>query len=108
MGIIEEIPVKNGLIYPFPDPEKDFVIERKPIKSEKFYRRKNQEIVDAAWRVLITNKQSLSDEDFINSYLDYFENSGKTIPVKKSKGVDRGINSVIDLFYDIFRPPFCY
>jgi len=108
MGIIEEIPVKNNLIYLSSDPEKDFFIERKPIKSEKFYRRKNQEIIDAATRILITHKQSLPDEEFINSYLDYSENYKDDILEKKIKTIDEGINSAIDFLLDIFRPPFCY
>ena len=108
MGIIEEVPVKNGLIYPFPNPKMDYVIQRKRVKSEKFYRRKNQEILNEASRVLIAHKHSLSDENLINSYLDYLECWGNIIPVKKLKSIDYRINTVIESVSDIFRPPFCY
>ena len=108
MGIIEEVPVKNGLIYPFPNPKMDYVIQRKRVKSEKFYRRKNQEILNEASRVLIAHKHSLSDENLINSYLDYLECWGNIIPVKKLKSIDYRINTVIESISDIFRPPFCY
>jgi len=108
MGIIEEVPARNGLIIPFPNQKEDFVIHRKPVKSEKFYRRKNHHIFNALCRVLISNKQSLPDEDLIDSYLNYLENVGKTIPVTKLKSIDDGINSAIDFFSDIFKLPFCY
>ena len=38
MGIIEEAPVENGIIYPFPDPKNRWIISKKPQGMEIYYR----------------------------------------------------------------------
>ena len=108
MGIIEEATVENNLIYLPAKIEKDVFMQRKPIKSEKFYRRKNQDIIDQALRILITHKQSLQEKDLINSYMHYSKNNKDPLTSKKLKTFDESINSVIDFMQDIFRLPFCF
>ena len=55
----QEIPVINGRIYPLPNGDR--YIECKPVRSEKFYRRKNQEVVDLLYKLLIAYKSSFDN-----------------------------------------------
>jgi len=102
MGFIEEAPVKNGIVYPYKIGLK--VMHRKPIGSEKFYRRKNQEIIDATYRVLITHKHSLFNENIVDSYIDYLKEIDLT--KKDLRSIDYYINSVINSFLEFMKPPF--
>jgi len=108
MGIIEKAPVKNGLIYPFKNNRR--IIIRKPVKSEKFYRRTSQEYADLTYKILITHKSSLINKNLIGYYLDMY-NTVKSNPysfnVKKIKKMGDAMNSVIDVFNSFFPPPFC-
>ena len=71
MGIIEEAPGRDGHVYPYKNPKT--YMERKPVGREIFYRRKNQEIINETYRILITHKHSMLDEKLIDSYIDYLE-----------------------------------
>ena len=118
IGIIEEAPVENGKIYPLKNLKnpilKDCVIELKPLKGEKFYRRKNQEFINAVYRVLIAYKHGLSDENLIDMYLEWRDESRKKwneearrIKLQKLRGSDEdGINSILDFILEFFKPPF--
>ena len=110
MEIIEESLVINGRIYPFPNGVR--YIERNPIRSEKFYRRKNQQVVNSFFKLLIVHKSSLDNEALIDAFIDCWmayraERKSNTTPVKKYKKLDDQIENVAYLFYDYFRPPFC-
>ena len=101
MGIIEEAEYSNGFVYPFRG-----VIERKAVGSEKFYRRKNAEITEIIYRLLVTYRYTLFDGDLIDYYIDYYRAvKGDSYPVGKS--VESCFNSVIDWINEAFRPPFC-
>ncbi len=108
LEIIEEIPVVNGRIYPLPND--DCYIERKPVRSEKFYRRKNQEVADSLYKLLIAHKSSFDNENIIDVPIDIwttYEAERDPVTVKKYKKLDDQINSVADLINNFFRPPFC-
>lgn len=108
LEIIEEIPVVNGRIYPLPND--DCYIERKPVRSEKFYRRKNQEVADSLYKLLIAHKSSFDNENIIDVLIDIwttYEAERDPVTVKKYKKLDDQINSVADLINNFFRPPFC-
>ena len=84
MGIIEEAPVHNGLVYAFKNSA--YSVERRPVGREIFYRRKNQEIINATYRVLIAHKHSLPDEKYIDSFIDYLDEANKFSEDIKNKG----------------------
>jgi len=105
VGLIEEVRVENGIIYPFPN-NQDINIKYKPVTSEKFYRRKNTDILHKTYRVLITHKNSLFDEILINSYIDILKH-GNSLRNDLNR-VDDQINSAYDFFSYFFRPPFAY
>jgi hypothetical protein len=108
MEIIEEIQVVNGRIYPFPNQTR--YIERKPHKSEKFYRRKNQEVVNSFFRLLLAHKSSLDNEDIIDIFIEIWKNykavSGPE-RIKKFIKIDDQIDNIATMLNDYFRPPFC-
>ena len=86
MEIIEESLVINGRIYPFPNGVR--YIERNPIRSEKFYRRKNQQVVNSFFKLLIVHKSSLDNEALIDAFIDCWivykeDRKGNTTPRKK-------------------------
>ena len=108
MDIIEEATVRDDRVYPFPNPENPVYIKRKPVGTEKFYRRKNQRILEATYRVLITHKHSLPDEKYIDAYIDYLKG---IMELKKMSNENRtkkmsDDRSFIESFLDIFKPPF--
>jgi predicted DNA-binding transcriptional regulator len=118
MGIFEEAPIKNGKIYPFKGPKHSHIyIKRKPIGTEKIYRQKTSEIINDIYRVLITHKSSLTDDDIINSYITYlnevellekeYEDKGVKIPAKYPD-FNKRLASVLDFFEEFFRPPIAY
>jgi len=103
MEIIEEARVKDGKIYPYNDNRE---MLRKPVGTEKFYKRKNQEIIDATYRLLITNKHSLFNEEIIDSYAWYLEDMEEKKAPQRFKPIDKYISSSIDFILNIFKPPF--
>jgi len=108
LEIIEEIPVVNGRIYPFPNGDR--YIEYNPVRSEKFYRRKNQEVANSVYKLLIAYKSSFDNEDIIDVLIDIwttYEAERDPVTVKKYKKLDDQIDSVADLLNTFFRPPFC-
>lgn len=108
MEIIEEIPVVNGRIYPFPKESR--YIERKPHKSEKFYRRKNQQVVDTFFRLMLAHKSSLKNQEIIDILIDIWQTykaARGSDPIEKFVKIDDQINNIVGLLYDYFRPPFC-
>jgi len=114
MDILEEATIKQGKIFPYKHEEKEGVFfKRKPIGREIIYIRKNQEIIDDAWRIIITYKDTLPNKELIDTYIEYYEiwkqynislkESGIKLP--RNRGKD-------DKFYDklieLFKPPFAY
>jgi len=124
MGIIEEATTHKGRVYPIPN-KKTFYIIQKPMKSEKFYRRKNQKIIELAWKVMIAHKDKLKDSHLIETYIEYILRLGYKGINKKGERIidyknrtpknnivtmrkmDYHINWAIDIISDTFRPPFC-
>ena len=123
MGIIEEAATYKGRVYPIPN-KKTFYIIQKPMKSEKFYRRKNQKIIELAWKVLIAHKDKLKDSHLIEAYIDYILSIGykgvnkkgervyqpKRKPdnnVVRMRKIDYHFDGIIGILSDTFRPPFC-
>ena len=107
MGIIEEANVVDGVIRP--NEACPRIIERKTVSSEKIYRRKNWEINDKIFSMLIANKFDFNDKDIIKSYIDILKNIksfGTDEPTKILK-VDSYFDNIIGFFEDSFRPPFC-
>jgi hypothetical protein len=105
MGMIEEAPRDSKYVYPFPN-RNDYTLRYKPVSSEKFYRRKNQELLINTYRVLITHKHSFFDGNFIDAYMDILKYGN---PIKKNLlSFDDQIGSVIEYFSDVFKPPFSY
>jgi DNA-binding transcriptional ArsR family regulator len=108
MEVIEEIPVVDGRIYPLP--KGTCYIERKPIKSEKFYRRKNVDVVRSFYKLLIAHKANLDNKALIDTFLDSYriiriEYNSK--PVKNLKKLDDLVDNALNVVNDIFHPPFC-
>jgi DNA-binding MarR family transcriptional regulator len=124
MGIIEEAPVENGIIYPYPNPGTK-VISKTPRGREIFYRRKNQEIFAAVGRIMIAHKDSLDDAQYIDEFFSYFrslvdwglyskkvkkdiakkvvEKDGKKVTLLKLPSEE----DFYDFVYELFKPPFC-
>jgi DNA-binding transcriptional ArsR family regulator len=127
MGIIEEAPVEDGIIYAYPiKPDEINRVMKKPIRGrEIFYRRKNQKLFMAVGRVMIAHKDSLADTKYIDEYfsfLDAFINLGlnwrsirkdvkRTIIKKDGRKVAffklPSEEEFFDTFSEMFRPPFC-
>ena len=103
LGIIEEAPVNNGVI----NPNVNHDLSCKPIGREIFYRRKNQEIINTVYRILIKYKNNLPNKKIINSYISYLnEFEDVTVP-KKIVSVDEKFNTISDMLQDFFKPFFC-
>lgn len=108
LGIIEEVPVENGQIQPFI--KKDKVIRRKPTSSEKFYRRKSGDVINLVYKLLVTSKYSLFDEDIVDSFIfiqKYVEKQKDHADKKIIKNINDQIDSVVDWFQSFFPPYFC-
>jgi len=108
LEIIEENPVVNGRIYPLPN--SDRYIEHKPVRSEKFYRRKNQEVADSVYKLLIAYKSSFDKENITDILINLWTNykaEPNPVTIKKYRKLDDQIDSVADFLNSFFRPPFC-
>jgi len=114
LGIFEEAPIKKDKVFPYKrENNKDISIKRKPIGREIIYIRKNQEIIDDAYRLLITYKDSLPNKELIDTYIafydgwlyfdDFLKKFGLKLPKKRMSE-----NELYDLLLNIFRPPFAY
>jgi len=123
MGLIEEATTYKDRVYPIPNKKTVYVVH-KPIRSEKFYRRKNQKIIELAWRVLIAHKDSLKDSHLIEAYIDFLVHSGYTginekgerVYTKKGRPkyapqegqrIKDVVDRSVDVFFDLFGLPFC-
>jgi DNA-binding transcriptional ArsR family regulator len=125
MGIIEEAPVGNGMVYPYPNPKPPIGVSGTPRCSEIFYRRKNREIFGAIARMMTAHKDSLADAQYINEYYSYLrdandlgldfknirKNAEEKVIVKDGKKVTYikfpSLEDFCDLYLEFFRPPFC-
>jgi len=110
VGIIEEATVENGLIHPFVNPRRlNVAVECRPIGREKFYKMKNQEVIQTAYKLLISHKHSFFDEKLIDLYIYYVKDNKKNRnnPPKVSPNVQSQFENVIGVFNSIFKPPFC-
>jgi DNA-binding transcriptional ArsR family regulator len=108
LGIIEEVTSVNGRIYPIPDHEK--YLERKAIKSEKFYRRKNTKDSYSIYKLLICHKSSFNNQQIVNYCIDSWElykTRRHLLKGNKLLILDDQIDSVADTFKSLFPPPFC-
>jgi len=108
MGLLEEAPVMGDKIYAYTN-NIDRPIKRKPIKSEKFYKRTTQEVANSTYKLIITHKSKLFDEKIIDSFIDYYDECEKK-PKKRTNPVcttDTQIDELADCFYLIFPPHFC-
>ena len=109
IGIIEEATVCEGKIYPFPKRKKphwsNFFIDRKRAGREVVYKPKDLRIAQITYRILITHKHSLPDEDIIDSLFDLCNDGSGKMP-KKLKSVDSQYDFIINTLKDILKPPF--
>jgi len=108
MDLLEEVESKNGRIYPLPNLKR--YIERKPIRSEKFYRRKNNQDSYIIFKLIISHNSSFKNKEIIDYFIESWEVYGQEGPfVKENKHVklDEQIDSVIDVFSSLFPPCFC-
>lgn len=111
-GVIEKAPANDDGIAPFPNPKTPTYIDKKPIGREIFYRRKNQQIINDAYRVLITHKDSLPNKELIDTYIDYsgllqdYKRGWKLDP-KKSVSVNDQFENIMNYVLELFKPPFC-
>jgi len=107
-GIIEKAPVKNGKIYPLQNSKK--MIKHEPVGREIFYRRKNQEIINIAYKLIITNKNNLPNTKFVDAYLDFLDELKNNQSSEKSielNTFDKAVDSIANLFYNFFPNPIC-
>ena len=125
MGIIEEAPMENGIIYTHPTPKYPRIIDRKPQGREIFYRRKNQKTFMAIGRIMIAHKDSLADRQYIDEIFSYYrtlidiginkknrlKNAEKKVIEKDGKKVAYfkllSEEDLYNVFFEIFKPPFC-
>ena len=108
MDIIEEVKSVDGRIYPIPGGKK--YIERKPIRSEKFYKRKNTKDSFIIYKLLIAHKFNSNTQKIIDYYIDsykYHEKNKDFFKGKKILRMDSQINNFANLLDIYFRPPFC-
>lgn len=122
LGIIEEADIRNDVVYAYPNPNdkdfKDCIVDRKPKKSEKIYIRKNQDIINIAYKILIRHRHSLKTTRYIDYYLVYYgkveeyisnkKSLNKDLPIfKKIRSLDEALDNAIEVGYFLLRPPFC-
>ena len=114
LGIFQETIIDDGRVYPFTKEESlDISFKRKKIGREVIYIRKNQEIINDSYRLLITYKDSMPNKDLIDTYIEYYDgvlnfrcflkNLGLT-PGKKRLSTDE----MFDLILEFIKPPFAY
>jgi len=122
--ILVEDPVENGIIHLHPGETRRIMI-RKPKGREIFYRYKNLQTILTIRKIMIANKNSLEDSQYIDEFFSMIKslsdegfflkhsiNQVKRRVIKKNgkkvtyKVVPEG-KDFYDHFLDIFRPPFC-
>jgi len=110
MGFLEEAPYKNGKLYPFPG--ENYHYDRKPVTSEKFYRRTNQDLLVETYRIMIKYKDTLPDKELIEIYekqwdeiQKYHKESGKSNTDNNLHGNDR-LDVFLNIIKEIFPPPY--
>jgi DNA-binding MarR family transcriptional regulator len=125
-GIIEEAPMENGITYPYPSPKVPRFMNKTPRGREIFYRCKNQQMFMAIGRIMTAHKNSLADPQHIEEFLSFLKslysdwelNREYILKNAEKKVIEKNGKKVIhfkkpseeefyDIFYEIFRPPFC-
>jgi len=102
VGIIEQVPIDNGIIYKNSLPH---IIKRPQISSEKIY------VLTDPWMIydlLIKHKENLPEKEIVTGIIEYVEfHISDGIP-KQIQNREETINSVVKAFRGVFFPPsFC-
>lgn len=101
MDIIEEVPIKDGIIIRWNNPK--YFYERKLRKGEKIYRIKSIETQIDIFNMFIVYKNSLYHKNLIDSVLtiiDHFLESPKVIKT------DVVFEMIFKYFFDVFPHPY--
>jgi len=126
MDIIEKAPMEEDMVYPFSDPNRAIIIERKPVGREFFYRLKTETgSLILTYKIMIAHKDSLADKELIQEFIEYYNNlkklgvAGKELKKYDNKKIIQkdgerksyvkinNIDSVCDLINDFLKPFFC-
>jgi DNA-binding transcriptional ArsR family regulator len=125
MGIIKEVPVENGVIYPDLHQEDHRILVKTLRKRENYYGLKNQKILFRVGTRMVFYRNSLSNRRYIEEYLSFWEalsdwgvdvdyilkNAEKKVIKKDGKKVTHlkipSEDKLYDFFFEFFRPPFC-
>ena len=90
----------------------DYHYDRKPVTSEKFYRRTNQNLLVETYRIMIKYKDTLPDKEIIEIYekqwneiRKYHKDSGKSFRDNHLFGDDR-LDVLLNVIKEIFPPPY--
>ena len=114
LGIIEEAPIKKGLVYPYKGAKnKDVSFERRPVGREKIYIRKNQEIINDTYRILITYKESLPNKKLIDTYIKFLDGYKDFHSLLKKLGIKlpkkrMNEDQIYEMILGFFKPPIAY
>jgi hypothetical protein len=101
-GIIEQVPIKEGVVYKNSPPH---TIQRSLVSSEKIY------VLVDPWMIydlLIKNKENLGDKEVVTGIIEYVEFIiSEGIP-KQIQNREDTKESILNTFYRFFFPPsFC-
>ena len=116
LGIIEEIQIKERKFHPLknhPEPLLKRVFhERRPIGREKIYVGRNRDIIEDFYRVLITHKESFENKEYIQSFIDLWEELESYLNYlkvnKKEYLKPQNKHVVCDIILELIKPPFAY
>jgi DNA-binding MarR family transcriptional regulator len=106
-GIIEPATIEKGMVRRV---KENTFMDRKPVNNEIIYRLKSVEIAFNVYRLLITQKSSLPDQDIVNTIIssitDLKLDMKKSILPKRIRSAEDRIDDLIEVFLDIFPSPF--
>jgi DNA-binding MarR family transcriptional regulator len=98
-GIIEQVPIDNGVIYNDTPP---ITINRPQVSSEKIY------VLQDPWMIydlLIKNKENLGDKEVVTSIIEYVEFIISGGIPKQIQNREDTKESILNTFYRFFFPP---
>jgi len=125
-GIIEEAPVENGIVYPYPNNSRyPRIMSKTPRGREIFYRCKKLKTFFAISRVMTAHRNNLADTRYIDEYLSFLKSlyfdwdltKEYVLKTAEKKVIEKNGKKVThfklpeeefyNFIFEIFRPPFC-
>ena len=103
IGLIEPTVIKDGKTFPFNDNGGPII--KDDIDRERFYRMKDQELLDCAYKLIIKCKERMLDPNFMDNCIALREEQSKN-GTKKVMNFDKAVANFVKELEEIFPSPF--